>query len=198
MPVSEILLSKLSSTHEAERHQALRELVQTCSAEDARPLLQGAAKDPSRVVRFLARDLLAAAGDTRVAQPGKHSDRHRPTAPKSRDASGLFFSFEGRIARSTFWTMTLLLAVVSWVIGAILLAIIGNPEVTLIVVALLDIPFIWATLAIQVKRWHDRDKSGWWILISLIPLFGGIWALVETGFLRGTVGPNRYGEDPCP
>jgi len=197
MPVPDALRTKLASTHESERHQALRELAQACSPEDARPWLQAAAKDPSRVVRFLARDLLAAAGDTRVAQPGKHPDKRSPTAPRSRDASGLFFSFEGRIARSTFWTMTLLLAVVSWVIGAVLLAIIGNSEVTLTVVALLDIPFIWATLAIQVKRWHDRDKSGWWVLINLVPLIGGIWALVETGFLRGTAGPNRFGDDPC-
>ena len=60
----------------------------------------------------------------------------------------------------------------------------------------LQVLLIWISLAVQIKRWHDRDKSGWWVLINLIPLIGAIWAFVETGCLRGTVGPNAYGPDP--
>jgi Protein of unknown function (DUF805) len=48
----------------------------------------------------------------------------------------------------------------------------------------------------QVKRWHDRGKSGWMVLINLIPLIGWVWTLVELGLLEGTLGPNQYGEDP--
>lgn len=55
---------------------------------------------------------------------------------------------------------------------------------------------IWAGLGLAVKRFHDRDKSGWWILIQLIPLVGAIWYIVETGFLPGTPGTNRFGPDP--
>jgi uncharacterized membrane protein YhaH (DUF805 family) len=51
-------------------------------------------------------------------------------------------------------------------------------------------------MAIYVKRWQDRDKSGWWILIGFVPIIGGIWAFVECGCLRGTMGDNRYGPDP--
>ena len=58
------------------------------------------------------------------------------------------------------------------------------------------IGFIWASLALGIKRWHDRDKSGWWTLIGLIPVIGAIWAFVEQGCLRGTEGPNRFGDDP--
>jgi len=47
-----------------------------------------------------------------------------------------------------------------------------------------------------VKRYHDRDKSGWWILILFIPLVGFIWFLIELGCLPGTPGPNRFGPDP--
>lgn len=54
----------------------------------------------------------------------------------------------------------------------------------------------WSSLAVQAKRWHDRDKSGWWILINFVPLIGPIWALVENYFLSGTEGPNRFGVDP--
>ncbi|ESQ83732.1 hypothetical protein AEAC466_12050 [Asticcacaulis sp. AC466] len=55
---------------------------------------------------------------------------------------------------------------------------------------------VWMKLAVLVKRWHDRDKSGWWMLIGLIPFVGGLWILIECGFLDGTPGPNRFGPSP--
>ncbi|RTE89876.1 DUF805 domain-containing protein [Bradyrhizobium sp. LVM 105] len=79
---------------------------------------------------------------------------------------------------------------------------------------------LWTYLAIVVKRLHDRDKSAWWLLAYfvlpglynqfedrlpdtywMLPLaLGGVIlsvaAFVETGFLRGTQGPNRFGPDP--
>ena len=55
---------------------------------------------------------------------------------------------------------------------------------------------LWTGLALQIKRWHDRDKSWVWIFISLIPIVGWVWALVELGFLDGTQGPNKYGPSP--
>jgi uncharacterized membrane protein YhaH (DUF805 family) len=54
---------------------------------------------------------------------------------------------------------------------------------------------IWTSLAIQVKRWHDMDKSGWCVLFNLIPC-AGIVIIVFLGFVRGTTGPNRFGDDP--
>ncbi len=62
-----------------------------------------------------------------------------------------------------------------------------------ILVGIVSLILLVPNLAIAIKRWHDRDKSGWWILIALIPIIGWIWALVETGFLAGTPGPNRFG-----
>jgi uncharacterized membrane protein YhaH (DUF805 family) len=55
---------------------------------------------------------------------------------------------------------------------------------------------LYPSLALYAKRWHDRGKSGWWTLIGLIPVIGGIWILIELGILRGTNGPNQYGPDP--
>jgi hypothetical protein len=49
----------------------------------------------------------------------------------------------------------------------------------------------------MAKRYHDRDKSAWWILICLLPIIGGIWQLIELGCLRGTEGSNDYGPDPA-
>lgn len=50
-------------------------------------------------------------------------------------------------------------------------------------------------LAVSVRRLHDQDKSGWMILVGLIPLIGGIWLLILY-FTEGTRGPNQYGPDP--
>jgi uncharacterized membrane protein YhaH (DUF805 family) len=46
-----------------------------------------------------------------------------------------------------------------------------------------------------IQRWHDRDKSGWWILFNMDQISGPPLALVENGFLRGTKGSNRDGSD---
>ena len=54
----------------------------------------------------------------------------------------------------------------------------------------------WVSLALQSKRWHDLNKSAWWILIILIPIVGPLWALIELGFLKGAPGRNRFGENP--
>ena len=71
----------------------------------------------------------------------------------------------------------------------------GEPILALILVLLVYVPLLWINLALQVKRWHDRDRSGWMVLISFVPIVS-IWALIECGFLRGTVGPNQFGQDP--
>ena len=59
---------------------------------------------------------------------------------------------------------------------------------------------LWSSLAVQTKRWHDRNKSGWWNLIGFVPIVGPIWAFIELGFLQGTYGANRYDLRPaaCP
>ena len=71
----------------------------------------------------------------------------------------------------------------------------GDSTVFLIIYLIVLIPVLWISMAVQAKRWHDRDKPGWMILIAFIP-FGSFWILIECGFLSGTPGPNRYGNDP--
>ena len=85
---------------------------------------------------------------------------------------------------------------------------------------ILFIAATWSSLAVGVKRLHDRDKSGWWMLLFWLgpsvlggwptatpDLAGGfifslaaaaiaIWGFVELGCLPGTPGPNQYGPDP--
>jgi len=68
-------------------------------------------------------------------------------------------------------------------------------------VGLFGLVLAWTHLAVFVKRWHDCDKSGWWILVNLIPVIGWLWTLIECGFFEGTVGPStvlilRAGPEP--
>ena len=123
----------------------------------------------------------------------------------------LFTSFEGRIGRQQWWLGTIVLVIAIWIIMFVIgLAFstsmppadgemgmgAGISALGIIIMLIIYIPFIWASLALSVKRWHDRDKSGWWILINLVPIIGGLWALIENGFLKGTDGSNRFGPDP--
>ena len=110
------------------------------------------------------------------------------------DWQKLFLTYDGRINRQPFWIGTLVLFGVN-VVGTLIGAAIGGAVGNLIAV-IFGLAVLYPSICIAIKRWHDRDKSGWWILIVLIPLIGFIWYLVEVGFLQGTPGPNRFGEDP--
>lgn len=119
----------------------------------------------------------------------------------------LLFSFQGRINRARFW----LIHVGMWVVMAVAFGVLvggaalsGDPEAAMrsagtvpgLILAVVYVVMVWIGLAAGVKRWHDRNKSGWWILIGLVPVIGGLWYLIECGFLPGTPGPNTYGDDP--
>ena len=123
----------------------------------------------------------------------------------------VIFSFDGRIGRQTFWLAFLVKTIVDVVIlaiinlvGTMMLPVDGvdweNPGaeqwygMSLLLLWLIYV--VWTGLALHVKRWHDRNKSGFMVLVVLIPLVGFIWALVEEGFLRGTAGQNNFGPDP--
>jgi len=102
---------------------------------------------------------------------------------------------DGRIPRSTFWKFYAVVYGLLLILGFISESE-AAPSVTTLVLSGLMVPVLFMGIIVQVKRWHDRDKSGWWILINFIPLVGGLWSLIECGFLKGTDGPNRFGPDP--
>ena len=118
----------------------------------------------------------------------------------------LLFSFQGRANRARFWLVNVGLMVVEAIVfgvagGGAMAS--GDPSAAMasmgvlgIVCLLVFIVLFWIGLAIAVKRWHDRGKSGWWVLIALVPVIGGLWYIVECGFLKGTTGANAYGADP--
>ena len=110
------------------------------------------------------------------------------------DYKKLLFSFEGRINRQPYWMFVLAVIAVTFVLVGISMVI--GEKVGTILLVLFQLAVLWSALAIQVKRWHDRDKSAWWLLMNLVPFIGALWVFVECGCLRGTEGQNQYGTDP--
>lgn len=121
--------------------------------------------------------------------------------------ANLLFSFQGRVNRAKFWLVALGIFVVEVILFAAILggaAMSGDPEqiaaavgpLAGVVIFAFVVIATWISIAVAVKRYHDRNKSGWWVLIVLVPVIGGLWYLIECGFLRGTPGPNNYGPDP--
>jgi uncharacterized membrane protein YhaH (DUF805 family) len=153
----------------------------------------------------------------------------------------VLFSFHGRINRAKYWLAALFWVVVESVIFAILfstlakniVALGAEPSLADIVGVILSfgisivlvflvvlVPAFVSWLAVGIKRLHDRDQSGWWILLfyfgpavasalarnsdsgaaalilGLASLAISIWAFVVLACLRGTRGPNQYGPDP--
>ncbi len=104
------------------------------------------------------------------------------------------FSFDGRINRKQYWMYVLPLIIILVVIPGLIFGIESQEAKTILTIG--SLISVWPGLAIQVKRWHDRNKSGWWVLIAVIPIIG-IWALIENGFLKGDESDNFYGQPPA-
>lgn len=111
----------------------------------------------------------------------------------------LLFSFDGRVGRGTYWGFTVAVIVLFCILAGIVFMTtdMSNPEaaggVGSILFGIAGLAVIWPALAVQAKRWHDVDKSAWWILIGLVPAVGGLISLIFNGFMPGTPGPNRFG-----
>ena len=135
---------------------------------------------------------------TPPSAPAQRSQAWKPSSPKrsrktSKDNEGLvnlLFSIEGRVSRLQFWMVCLTLSVLN---GIVAVMSVNSESILFTIVSII---LFWPGLAMSIKRWHDRDKSGFWVLIGFIPIIGWIWVLVELGFLKGTDGPNSYGSDP--
>ena len=115
------------------------------------------------------------------------------------DWKHLLTSFEGRINRARLWAgvgVLFAIGLVANLLDAMLGTRLAGPDSMGVVSLLTTLASIYPALAVYAKRWHDRDKSGWWSLIILVPIIGPIWMLVELGILQGTRGANRYGPDP--
>ena len=141
--------------------------------------------------------------------------RTRPTAGAHAEPKSAFewmvlplkryAEFSGRSRRKEYWMFVLLITLAT-VAAVILLGIFGafNDDpggtgvlawVAIALVGLAYLAIFIPTIAVQVRRFHDQDRSGWFVLLGFIPYIGGLIVLVFM-LLEGTKGPNQYGPDP--
>ena len=104
-----------------------------------------------------------------------------------------YATFSGRARRKEYWLFVLFVVVVSLVANGIDM-LLGFAELG-------PVYFIWGlvtllpSLAVGARRLHDTGRSGWWLLLSLVPVLGWI-VLIVFFCIRGESGPNRFGPDP--
>ncbi|MFC8586208.1 DUF805 domain-containing protein [Streptomyces sp. NPDC057217] len=98
--------------------------------------------------------------------------------------------FSGRARRKEFW-MFQLFNIIAVIILSILDSILGIQVLSLVYTLAVFLP----SLGVSVRRLHDTGRSGWWILIALVPLVGGIILLVFN-CLEGEQQQNAYGPNP--
>lgn len=111
-----------------------------------------------------------------------------------RGALSRYATFAGRARRSEFWFFYLFLMLMqlgAGILDAALFGLDGVAPIGGIVTLGLFLPM----LAVSVRRLHDDGRSGWWLLIGLVPLIGWI-VLIFWYVQRGQDGPNRFGPDP--
>jgi len=118
-----------------------------------------------------------------------------------------YVDFSGRARRTEYWMFTLVNLIVEIVLGFIDRALgLGSFSGTTsggvaftgslgLLGGLYALAVLLPSLGVSVRRLHDTNRTGWWLLIGLIPFVGTIVLLVFF-VLQGTRGPNRYGEDP--
>ncbi|WP_435921952.1 DUF805 domain-containing protein [Paenibacillus sp. DYY-L-2] len=102
-----------------------------------------------------------------------------------------YVGFSGRARRKEYW-MFVLFNFIAGIILGIIEAIIGLPG---ILSGLYSLAILIPSLAVVFRRLHDTGKSGWWILISLVPIAGSIILLVFM-CLDSDPGTNKYGPNP--
>jgi uncharacterized membrane protein YhaH (DUF805 family) len=145
----------------------------------------------------------------------------------------LLFGIRRRINCAKWWIASSILIIIGFVVSKVIdrfdVAAVGSAlnrfaAISLaVLLALVSLLIVYCLLAVTVKRLHDRNKRGWWILLfplapiilaSIVSAFGedldpaldyalsglaliiAIWALIEFGSMSGTAGLNRYGLDP--
>ncbi|GBU07802.1 inner membrane protein [Bacteroidales bacterium] len=112
-----------------------------------------------------------------------------------------FSDFDGRARRKEYWTFILTNTIGIFVVALIFGTLSGIANSTTIssigsyLVGLLYFVTLLPSIAVGIRRLHDKGRSGWMMLVIFIPMIGTIWFLVMM-IDEGTKGPNQYGADP--
>jgi uncharacterized membrane protein YhaH (DUF805 family) len=106
-----------------------------------------------------------------------------------------YIGFNGRAARSEYWYWVLfvvLLTIVAWLIDMTVFGF--NTTGVNPISAIVALATLLPGLAVSVRRLHDIDRTGWWVLLALTVV--GAIVLIVWACMRGAVGANRFGRDP--
>lgn len=109
-----------------------------------------------------------------------------------------YVGFKGRARRSEYWwfvLFTFLVILAAAILDNVLGLTVGEDSSTGYITLVAYLALLLPTLAVAVRRLHDTDRAGWWLLIGLVPIVGGIVLLVFY-VLDSTLGANRFGPNP--
>lgn len=107
-----------------------------------------------------------------------------------------YVTFSGRASRSEFWYWTLFVVLVTMAAGILDRGLFDfdGSTTTGVFGPLVSLIFFLPGLAVSVRRLHDLDRTGWWLLLVLTMI--GVILLIIWDCIKGTAGPNRFGPDP--
>ena len=97
----------------------------------------------------------------------------------------IYFKWEGRICRKTYWIFQIPITVIMVLLESF------KTRYTKIDLLLMVVG-VYCAVAINIKRAHDRNRSGWFVFLLVVPIVC-IWPDIELGFLKGTDTDNRFG-----
>ena len=153
-----------------------------------------------------------------------HSDKDDSVAEEkpAKGIMGKLFSFSGRIPRGAFWGTMILIGILTLFVY-LMTSLIAAPGAHLyapggglkhIVASIFVAPnavtsilsfriawlivVSWVAIALQIKRWHDLEKTGWLVLLNLLPVVGTLISLVVLGFFKGSSDSNKFGGKGSP
>jgi uncharacterized membrane protein YhaH (DUF805 family) len=107
-----------------------------------------------------------------------------------------YVTFSGRARRAEYWWFVLFTVLGSFVFGFVDGLMFGTSmETTGLFGAVFSLGTLLPSISVGVRRLHDLDRSGWWLLLMLLPIIGWI-VLIVWNATKGTQGDNRFGPDP--
>jgi uncharacterized membrane protein YhaH (DUF805 family) len=107
-----------------------------------------------------------------------------------------YVGFSGRARRSEYWWFFLFTVLVSMV-ASVLDSILGTMSDTTnvgLIGSIASLALLLPSIAVAIRRLHDTSRSGWWILIGLIPIVG--WIILIVFYCQDSHGENQYGPSP--
>jgi uncharacterized membrane protein YhaH (DUF805 family) len=107
-----------------------------------------------------------------------------------------YVGFTGRARRSEYWwffLFTILVSIVAGVLDSILGTMNDDTNVG-VIGTIASLALLLPSIAVAIRRLHDTSRSGWWILIGLIPIVG--WIILIVFYCQDSHGDNKYGPSP--